>query len=140
MAVPFYVADNTPTNTPGLSYSVNYLPDSTPPQMTPGSPDKSGAFTMEVGIPSTLPYVIQASTNLMDWQPIFTNNVSPGLLDFTDYDSTNYPARFYRMTWPVPDQPPQLSAPEITGSGAFQMHVDSVARVAVGHSSIHRPR
>ncbi len=127
MAVPFYVADNTPTNTPGLSYSVNYLPDSTPPQMTPGSPDKSGAFTMEVGIPSTLPYVIQASTNLTDWQPIFTNNVSPGLLDFTDYDSTNYPARFYRMTWPIPDQPPELSMPEITNSGAFQMHVDSVA-------------
>jgi uncharacterized protein (TIGR03790 family) len=123
--VPFYVADNTPTNTPGLSYSVNYLPDSSPPQMIPGHPDKSGAFTMEVEIPSTLPYVIQASTNLLDWLPIFTN-VVPGLLDFIDFDATNYPARFYRMTWPLPDQPPILSAPGIVGNGAFQMHVDSV--------------
>ena len=124
MAVPFYVADSTPTNTPGLSYSVNYLPDSFPPQMTPGRPDKNGAFTMEVEIPSTLAYVILASTNLLDWQPIFTNNV-PGLLNFTDYDSTNYPTRFYRMTWPVPDQPPRLSAPGMAGPGTFQMHVDS---------------
>jgi hypothetical protein len=43
-----------PTNTPNLSYSVNYLPDSFPPQMTPGGLDKDGAFTMVVGIPSTL--------------------------------------------------------------------------------------
>jgi uncharacterized protein (TIGR03790 family) len=124
MAVPFYVADSIPANTPGLSYSVNYLPDSFPPQMTPGRPDKNGAYTMEVGIPSTLAYVILASTNLLDWQPIFTNDM-PGLLNFTDYDSTNYRMRFYRMTWPVPDQPPQLSAPRIVGPGTFQMHVDS---------------
>ncbi len=124
MAVPFYVADSTPANTPGLAYSVNSLPDSFPPQMIPGLPDKNGAFTMEVEIPGTLPYVILASTNLLAWQPISTNNV-PGLLNFTDYDSTNYPARFYRMTWPVPDQPPQLSEPRIAGPGMFQMHVAS---------------
>ncbi len=123
VAVPFYVADSTPTNTPGLSYSVNYLPDSFPPQMTPGRPDKNGAYTMEVEIPGTLAYVIQASTNLLEWQPIFTNDV-PGLLNFTDYDSTNHPMRFYRMTWPVPDQPPRLSAPKMAGPGTFQMHVD----------------
>ena len=52
--------------------------------MMPVAPDKSGAFTMAVGIPSTLPYVILASTNLLDWQPIFTNNMAPGLLNFTD--------------------------------------------------------
>jgi len=124
VTVPFYVVDNTPTNTPGLSYSVNYLPDSSPPRMIPGSPDKSGAFTMQVEIPSTLPYVIQASTNLLDWLPIFTN-VVPGLLNFTDFDATNYPVRFYRMTWPVPDQPPILSAPGIV-NGEFQMNVESV--------------
>ena len=124
MAVPFYVADTTPANTPGLSYNVNYLPDSYPPQMTPVRPDKDGVYRMEVGIPGTLAYVILASTNLSDWQPIFTNDI-PGLLHFTDDDSTNYPRRFYRMTWPVPDQPPRLSAPRIAGPGTFQMHVDS---------------
>ncbi len=131
MNVPFYADITIPTNTPGLSYSVNYLPYSFPPQMTPGGPDRSGAFTMAVGIPSTLPYVILASTNLMNWQPIFTNGV-PGLLNFTDYDSTNYPMRFYRMTWPVPNQPPQLSAPGMVGPGAFQMHVAGVPGVPWG--------
>ena len=125
MAIPFYVADDTPTNTPGLVYSVNYLSAASPPQMTPGRPDKSGAFTMQVGVPSTLLYVIEASTNLLNWLPISTNNV-PGLLNFIDYDSTNFPARFYRMTWPSVEQPPQLSAPKFVGTGVFQMHVDSV--------------
>ena len=55
LTIPFYVADNTPTNTPGLSYSVNYLPDSTPPRMMPDRLDGSGAFRMEVDIPSTCP-------------------------------------------------------------------------------------
>jgi len=125
VSLPFYAVDTTPTNTPGLSYRVNYLPDSYPPQMTPGGLDKNGLFTMVVGIPSPLPYVILASTNLSNWQPIFTNDVPPGLLNFTDNDSTNYPVRFYRMTWPLPDQPPQLSAPGMAGPGVFQMHVNS---------------
>lgn len=126
MTVPYYVVDTSPTNTPGLSYSVNYLPDSYPPQMVPVGLDRSGDFTMKVGIPTPMPYVIMASTNLANWQPIFTNYLSPGLLNFTDDDTTNHPARFYRVSWPVTDQPPGLSMAEINGSGAFQMHVDSV--------------
>ncbi len=124
-AAPFYVADTTPTNTPGLAYNVSSLPASFPPQMKLGPPGKSGAFSMQVGIPAMLDYVVMASTNLINWQPILTNNV-PGLLNFTDYDSTNYPARFYRMAWASQSQPPVLSSPQIAGAGAFQMHVDGV--------------
>ena len=122
---PFYVADSTPENTPALSYNVSSLSDSTPPQITTESPNKSGVFSMQVGIPSALSYVIMASTNLSTWQPIFTNSV-PGLLNFTDDDSTNYSHRFYRMAWPALS-PPQLSAPEIVARGAFQMHVDCIS-------------
>jgi uncharacterized protein (TIGR03790 family) len=126
MMVPYYVADHTPTNTPGLSYGVSYLPDSASPQITPLGLDRNGAFTMDVGVPGPMPYVILASTNLVNWQPIFTNVLSPGLLDFIDYDAINHPARFYRMSWPLSDQPPQLSLPDVTGAGTFQMHVDGV--------------
>ncbi len=126
VAIPFYVADNTPSGTAGLSYTVNSLSASFPPQMTPGVANKTGAFTMQVGIPSMLDYVVMASTNLLNWQPILTNNV-PGLMNFTDFDSTNYPARFYRVAWSAPDQPPQLSAPKIVSAGVFQTHVDSVS-------------
>lgn len=125
-AAPFYVADSTPASTPGLSYNVTYLPSSTPPQMTPGSLNKNGDFTMQVDIPSMDNDVIMASTNLVDWQPIFTNDV-PGLLNFTDFGSPNYPYRFYRMAWSSPNQPPKLSAPQMVGAGAFQMYVDSMS-------------
>lgn len=123
-AAPFYVPVNTPAGASGTSYEINYLPDSLPPQMTPGLPNRSGAYTMDVNIPSNLPYVILASTNLFNWQPIFTNDIA-GLLSFTDWDSTNYPARFYRMSWPE-SEPPQVSAPE-TLDGVFQMQVTGVS-------------
>jgi uncharacterized protein (TIGR03790 family) len=124
VAAPFYVPVSTPEGAASANYEVNYLPDSFPPQMTPGSLNRSGAYTMNVGIPGNLPHVILASTNLLNWQPIFTND-TPGLLDFTDWDSTNYPARFYRISWPEP-QPPQVSAPE-TSAGVFKMQVEAVS-------------
>lgn len=130
MAAPSYVADSISSDTPGLSYTVNYLSASTPPWMWPCGAN-NGVYMMAVGFPSALSYVIQASTNLMEWQPIFTNNV-PGLLNFTDADSTNYPARFYRMAWPVADLPPQLSVPQTAGAGALQMNVASVPGQAWG--------
>jgi uncharacterized protein (TIGR03790 family) len=126
VATPYYVASSISGSTPGVSYSVNYLPASFPPEMTPGSMNKNEVYTMQVGIPSTLPYVIMASTNLINWQPIFTNDV-PGLLNFADTDSINFPQRFYRMSWPSPNQPPQLSAPAVVGSGMYQIHADCIA-------------
>ncbi len=125
-AAPFYVASSVPTNTPGLSYAVNYLSPSSAPQVTPGPPNKNGAFTMQVGIPGMQAYYILASTNLIDWQPVYTNTV-PGLMNFTDFGSTNYPERFYRIASTVPNQPPQLSPPVEAGAGAVQMQVSSMA-------------
>jgi hypothetical protein len=118
--VPFYVAGTASSGTAGVSYSVSYLPDTTPPIMTPGSPTRNGAYSMAVDIPTDLPYIVLASTNLANWEPIFTNNTA-GLLNFTDWDSTNYPARFYRMSWSSP-YALQVSAPQTIAS-AFQMRV-----------------
>jgi uncharacterized protein (TIGR03790 family) len=119
-AAPYYVAVSTPQNTAGATYSLNYLPDGFPPQMTPEEPNREGAYTMKVGIPNSVPYVILASTNLLNWQPIFTND-TPGLSTFTDWDSTNYASRFYEMSWPAP-QTPQVSAPQMV-AGGFQLFV-----------------
>ena len=57
-----------------------------------------GTFTLRFyGEPGTS-YVVQASTNLVHWQPVATNQVSGlGYLEFTDTVSTNYPKRFYRI-------------------------------------------
>jgi hypothetical protein len=44
--------------------------------------------------------VIYASTNLVQWTPIYTNPAASGTLQFLDVHATNYPARFYRAVEP----------------------------------------
>ncbi|MBI4323995.1 MAG: hypothetical protein HY674_01900, partial [Chloroflexi bacterium] len=41
-------------------------------------------------------YVLEASTNLVDWLPIYTNSAGPGAFDFADPASLALPLRFYR--------------------------------------------
>jgi hypothetical protein len=41
--------------------------------------------------------VVEASTNLVDWQPVWTNTMSGASAIFTDSQWTKYPARFYRV-------------------------------------------
>ena len=46
-------------------------------------------------------YVLQASTNLVDWVPLRTVTAnSDGVIDFEDPDSAAYPARYYRVVSP----------------------------------------
>jgi hypothetical protein len=44
--------------------------------------------------------VIEASTNLIEWQPIFTNPPGFGAAGFTDVGASNYPNRYYRAVTP----------------------------------------
>jgi hypothetical protein len=41
--------------------------------------------------------ILQASTNLLSWLPLQTNVLGTNLLDFIDPESTNLPARYYRL-------------------------------------------
>ncbi|HEY2951907.1 MAG TPA: immunoglobulin domain-containing protein, partial [Verrucomicrobiae bacterium] len=50
---------------------------------------------------TNLPYVIEASTTLTNWSPIYTNLIPVFVLKFADPAMTNYPHRFYRAkSWP----------------------------------------
>ena len=42
------------------------------------------------------PLVIEASTNLAGWAPVFTNTTPTNVLFYTDPDAGNSPTRFYR--------------------------------------------
>jgi uncharacterized repeat protein (TIGR01451 family) len=67
-----------------------------PPQLSGGSVGANGIFQMTV-TGSAVQTIIQTSTNLVNWVPIFTNSspfTSPFV--FTDPAATNYPYRFYR--------------------------------------------
>jgi hypothetical protein len=57
----------------------------------------NGTFKMRVDDvlkPGTL--VIEASTNLAGWAPVFTNTTPTNMLFYTDPDAGNSPTRFYR--------------------------------------------
>jgi len=44
-------------------------------------------------------YIIQASTDLMNWQNIGTTTAGTnGVFEFEDVDVWNFPARFYRVS------------------------------------------
>ena len=51
---------------------------------------------------SNLVVVIESTTSLANptWSPLQTNTLSGNPLYFTDPQWTNYPSRFYRVTWP----------------------------------------
>jgi hypothetical protein len=64
---------------------------SLPPQLG------AGGFQMRVNDLSGLgPLVIYASSNLVDWVPIFTNPATTDAVIFIDPAATNLPLRFYR--------------------------------------------
>jgi uncharacterized repeat protein (TIGR01451 family) len=67
-----------------------------PPQLSGVSVGANGAFHMTVS-GSPVQTIVQTSTNLVNWLPIYTNPppfVSPFM--FTDLSATNYHYRFYR--------------------------------------------
>jgi fructoselysine-6-P-deglycase FrlB-like protein len=67
---------------------------STPPVVMPhllaGS---GGAFQLSITNDAGATIIIQASTNFVVWLPVYTN-IAP--FTFTNFDTTNFPARFYR--------------------------------------------
>jgi hypothetical protein len=42
-------------------------------------------------------YVLQVSSNLVNWTALFTNPATTNVLNFMDSKSSNYPSRFYRV-------------------------------------------
>jgi hypothetical protein len=82
-----------------VPYPVNTLP---PFQLSSGSTNMqmtTNGFQFQVsGLNGTGPIIIFASTNLVDWIPIFTNPTFIGTEPFTDPAATNLPRRFYKAS------------------------------------------
>ncbi len=57
----------------------------------------NGFFQMQfIGAPGSN-YVLQASTDMVNWAPLATSPATANLLNFVDRSSSNYPSRFYRV-------------------------------------------
>jgi hypothetical protein len=60
-------------------------------------PLPGGAFQVQLtGVPGTNPVVLEASSDLVNWQPILTNAPVGGSVQFLDSAAPGLPARFYR--------------------------------------------
>jgi hypothetical protein len=62
----------------------------------------SNQFRFTITGPTDLVIVVEACTNLVDaiWVPLATNTLTGGSSSFSDPQSTNYRARFYRFRSP----------------------------------------
>jgi hypothetical protein len=57
-----------------------------------------GQFSFSVGSGTLGPdYIVLASTDLVNWQPIFTNGSAATPFTFTDTNVSGFPKRFYRI-------------------------------------------
>lgn len=63
---------------------------------TTGTPTPGGPFTINLAGQAGLTYVIEVSTNLVNWTPIHTNTTLDGVINFTDTTAAGAALRFYR--------------------------------------------
>jgi hypothetical protein len=57
----------------------------------------NGQFSLQFAGSDTQTYVVETSTNLINWPPVSTNSPSGGRFIFTDTNATD-PARYYRVS------------------------------------------
>ena len=57
---------------------------------------QSGQFSFNIAGVMNQTIIVEASTNLINWQPIWTNTLSGTNITFTDPQWTNYPNRYFR--------------------------------------------
>lgn len=66
----------------------------------PGLVFSNGLFGINLTAAPGQPVVVDASTDLVTWLPIWTNTVGPGVLHLSDPQSQAYSTRFYRAHLP----------------------------------------
>jgi hypothetical protein len=54
-------------------------------------------FTLTINGDDGPNYVVQASTNLVGWQSLFTNHLPAPLFNWSDPNTAAFPRRFYRI-------------------------------------------
>lgn len=82
------------TNTWNLSVSLNNL------ALVSAQYLSSNRFRVTVTGTAPAGFVIQASTNFVNWSPLTTNSLSSGKFDYTNANLTNFTFRFYRTVSP----------------------------------------
>jgi hypothetical protein len=88
--------------TSGWSLTYGGLPTlelDAPPQISGGIGIQSGNFGFTLTSVTNQTVMVEASTNLVNWQPVWTTILSGASTNFTDAQWTNFPRRFYRAAY-----------------------------------------
>jgi uncharacterized delta-60 repeat protein len=96
-AAQFIFADSHSGVYPRRFYRARIDPDPLPPpamSLHRPAPYAPFGFNLSGIVGQTV--VVEASTNLLTWTPLATNELGVVPLSFTDLGSTNFPSRFYR--------------------------------------------
>jgi len=75
----------------------NYWGSGAQPHMTNLITDGSGFFQLALTNAAALNFSVEVSTNLVEWEYLCPAWPS---LEFYDFDATNQPQRYYRLSWP----------------------------------------
>ena len=59
-----------------------------------------GGFTFQFSVPINATYVVQASTDLLNWTPIYTNVAASATIAITDASALDFQKRYYRVMLP----------------------------------------
>lgn len=86
------------TNTAAFSILLTNVP---PPVWLPATVNHAtGQFQIQAQVAGNYSYLIEATTNFINWTVVSTNAGVGGILTFQDQQSASYPARFYRVRQP----------------------------------------
>jgi len=83
--------------TNSVTAAVNIVVNATSPVFTGYERFGDGRFVLHVLAPPGPAYVIESSTNLINWLPIATNTTPANPFDFVGGDAPDFPQRFYRV-------------------------------------------
>jgi hypothetical protein len=78
--------------------TANIAVNATSPVFTGYERFGDGHFVLHVLAPPGPAYVIESSTNLINWLPIATNTTPADPYEFVVGDASSYPLRFYRVS------------------------------------------
>jgi hypothetical protein len=102
LSIPNFQAADQGTYTVMLSNSLGAV-TSTPALLLLDGPlrinsysSSNGSFSLETAGVVGGTYTIEASSDLINWLPLFTNTAPNGYIDFTDTNASAWNYRFYR--------------------------------------------
>lgn len=104
-AFPFFAG--TQSTVSGNFYRASYLSATSGSRLSAPLKTKDG-FHVHLDLPAPSHHTVEASTNLTNWIPVFTN-YSSGAIDFIDANASNFAHRFYRLASATNANIPKIS-------------------------------